>query len=452
LEYQKASNIYVDSIYLENPFLMINENNKLNVLLTNNGNADLSEISVKLFVNNVQTANLTFDIPANSQGEVEFQLNFGLEKVNQCMISIEDYPVTFDNEFYFTLNLSDQIKIMEIKEQDQITNIGKVYANQSLFNLLSFQIGNLDYSLINDMDLIVLNRLTEIDNALANLIQAFVQDGGTLFIIPSEIPDLTFISRLLSRQFTINQEPQMAELASPPLQNPFYENVFETSDQEFSMPEASQLLTWSDRGNTLLTFKDQQPYLSKFEIGSGEAYIVASPLQEDYTAFFKHAIFVPIMYRMAALSNELSKNLYYTLNQNIIEVQLDTAMRSQIYKLVNDDNELIPAQQQNGNTLLLEIPKFEIQTGIYQLISDDQMVNMLAFNQDEAESKMSQNDKEALEDVFDNEASVEIFKFADVDDFGQEMRSNRLGTPYWKYALILSLFFIFTEIALIRIL
>lgn len=452
MNYQKTSNIYVDSIYLENPFLMVNENNVLHVLLANNGNEDLDEVSVKLFVNEIQTANLTLDISSNSNGKVKFPLNFGLEKVNRCRLSLEDYPVTFDNEFYFTLNLSDRIKILEIKNQDQITNIGRVYANQSLFNLLSYHVSNLDYSLINDMDMIVLNGLGEMDNALASLISTFVEDGGTLLIVPSEIPDLSFITRLTGRQFAIDQDTEMANLASPPLQNPFYENIFEASDQDFSMPQARSVLSWSDRSNALLTFKDQLPYLSRFETGTGELYVMASPLQESYTSLYKHAIFVPIMYRMAALSNEVANDLYYTLNQNIIEVQLDSAATTQIYKVVNESNELIPAQQLNGNTLLLDIPKFEMESGHYSLMSDQQVVSTLAFNQDEAESKMAQMTPEDLQDEFKNNKAIEIFNFADVDDFGREMKSSRLGTPYWKYALLLALFFIFTEIVLIRFL
>lgn len=452
MNYQKSSNIYVDSIYLENPFLMVNENNILRVLLTNNGNQDLEEVSIKLFVNEVQTANLTLDIQANSQGNIEFPLNFGMEKINKCRLSIEDYPVTFDNDFYFTLNLSDRIKILEIKDQDEITNIGRVYANQSLFNLLSYHISNLDYSLINDMDLIVLNGLGKVDNALESLISTFVEEGGAILVIPSEIPDLSFLSRLSGRQFSINQEAEIADLASPPLQNPFYENIFEASQQDFSMPKATNMLSWSDRSNALLSFKDQTPYLSQFDNGSGKLYILASPLQESYTTFFKHAVFVPIMYRMAALSNEVANDLYYSLNQNIIEVQLDSVDRSQIYKLVTENRELIPAQQQNGNTLLLDIPKFEMNAGIYQLVANEQTVNVLAFNQDESESKMSQMAPEELKAAFKNYDAVEIFNFTDAEDFGREMKSSRLGTPYWKYALILSLFFIFTEIVLIRFL
>ncbi len=452
MDYEKESNVFVDTIYLENPFLMINENNILHVVLTNNGKEDLNELSLKLFVNDVQTANLTLDIPGNSKGKVDFPLNFSLGKVNRCRLSIEDYPVTFDNEYYFTLNLSDRIKVLEIKNEESITNIEQVYANQSLFNLLSYNIDNLDYSLINEVDLIVLNSLGSIDNALAELITNFVQEGGSLCFIPAQLPDIAYLTRLTGRTVVAEQEAELIDLESPPLQNPFYENIFESTEEAFEMPKAKSLLQWNDRSNALLFFKNQNPYLSEFKIGEGSLYLFGSPLKTTFTTLPKHAIFVPLMYRMAALSKKVSNKLYYSLNQNVIEVQLDSAIQSHIYKLVGAESEIIPPQQLNGNTLLLEIPKFEISSGFYQLMTNDQIVTTLAFNQSKAESRMEQLSVSEIQNSFDNKNAIEIFTFNNADDFSREMRTNRIGTPYWKYALMLSLFFLFAEIVLIRLL
>jgi len=452
MDYEKTSNVFVDSIYLENPFLMINDNNILHVVLSNNGKEDLNELSLKLFVNDVQTANLSLDIPANGKGKVDFPLNFSLENVNRCRLSIEDYPVTFDNEFYFTLNMSDRIKVLEIKNEGSITNIDKVYANQSLFNLLSYNIDNLDYSLINEVDLIVLNSLGSIDNALAELITNFVQEGGSLCFIPASLPDIAYITRLSGRNVVAAQNQEMSDLASPPLQNPFYENIFEATDETFEMPKAKKVLQWNDRSNALLFFKNQDPYLSDFKIGEGNLYLFGSPLKTEFTSLPKHAIFVPLMYRMAALSKKVRNNLYYSLNENVIKVQLDSAIQSQIYRLAGTENEVIPPQQLNGNTVLLEIPKFEISSGFYQLMTNDQVITTLAFNQSKAESRMEQISANDLQKSFNSNNAVEIFTFNDADDFSREMRTNRIGTPYWKYALMLSLFFLFTEILLIRLL
>ena len=53
------------------------------------------------------------------------------------MISFEDFPVTFDNEFYFVLNKQQNIKVVEIRDVESSSRISQVYGNTSLFDFQS---------------------------------------------------------------------------------------------------------------------------------------------------------------------------------------------------------------------------------------------------------------------------------------------------------------------------
>lgn len=117
ISFDATKNIFIDSIYLSNPFLVTNEKNQLNVVLKNAGYEDATDIPIKLFINEIQSSSSLISIPAGGNKELNFEIGYNLEKVNRCRINFEDYPVTFDNDFYFVLKLDNKINVMEIRMQ-----------------------------------------------------------------------------------------------------------------------------------------------------------------------------------------------------------------------------------------------------------------------------------------------------------------------------------------------
>ncbi|MEO0332248.1 MAG: BatA domain-containing protein, partial [Bacteroidota bacterium] len=137
-------NVFVDSMYLANPFMMAGQENELAVALRNEGGEAVENLIVRLLINEQQVGSGSVDINPYATNTVSFPLNFPLQQQNQCRIVFEDYPVTFDNEFFFTLNLGDKINVLEItsdlaaNRMNSATNVGKVYANESIFNFQSY--------------------------------------------------------------------------------------------------------------------------------------------------------------------------------------------------------------------------------------------------------------------------------------------------------------------------
>ncbi|MEL7001814.1 MAG: BatA domain-containing protein, partial [Bacteroidota bacterium] len=167
LQFNSANNVYIDSLYLDNPFLIGNEKLKLHVIVRNRGNAEVSDLILKVFADDIQAATASVDIGANSKEEVVFDLAFDLDGIQKGRISFEEFPVSFDNDFYFTINSGDKIKVLEINESDEVTNVERVYGNTSLFEFKSFNFSNLDYSLIPKSDIVVVNELSTIEPSLS---------------------------------------------------------------------------------------------------------------------------------------------------------------------------------------------------------------------------------------------------------------------------------------------
>lgn len=492
------SNIFVDSVYLTNPFMLAEETNELAVVLRNDGAQEVSDLIVRLLINDQQVANGSLDLAPFSDGNLQFTLNFPLEKNNRCQIIFEDYPVTFDNEFYFSLNLGDRIKVLEITPGGNVfsqgSTVARVYANDQVFDFQSYSINNLDYSLIESTDLLVLNELGNTANdatmAVIPYIQDFLSNGGHILYIPPGSGNLVFLreitgnNNISASRIDVSGSVGTAgnSLANPDMANPFFANMFEGEVDNFEMPTAIRYLEHNLRGEPLLRYKTGDAYLLSLSrsyirteaAASNPIYVFSTPLRSEFTSLYRHAIFVPIMYRLASMSKSLNNKLYYYADESTItletanfaknqEAQIGAAEDNQhyLYKLQHEQQEVIPLQRMAAGRLFMEVPQNMIEPGFYNLIPMEENASgntenapllSLAFNVEEKESLIEQYSVEDIQSAFENTANIKIYEAEDVDAFSELVREQQTSISLWKYALLLALFFLLTEILLIRFL
>lgn len=450
---QYTQNIFIDSVYLTKPFLFAGQNNQLEASLHNSSEEGVKDMIVKLFINEVQVANASINIGPKGNNILRFDIPPGLlQKSNQCRISFEEFPVSFDNDFYFGLNTAERISIMEVKSNLAGSNIEKVYANSDVFNFSSFNISNVDYGKINQSDLIILNNLSEVTSSLTNSLKGYLQNGGHILIIPSEnINPSSFESLVGGVRFTALADNDRKNLSPPDYANPFYENVFEETNLVLDMPEARRTLNWTSNATHLLKFNNGEPFLSEIS-NVGKVYVLGSPLLTSHTNFHKHAIFVPVMYKIASLSKSMNDRLYFSINEPVISIRMDSVAKNDVFKLKNDDQELIPNQRSRGSDLILEVPKHVLQAGYYNLVQKENVIKTLAFNFDKSESVLDTYQEEELQNIFSERQNVKLFDAENISQFSKEIKEAHLGISLWEYALILALFFLLCEILFLRFL
>ena len=449
-EYGAPDNVYVDTIYLSNPFLLENEKNSLVISFKNAGNKAVEDLPVKLFINDNQVANTSLTIPANGSLDESFELTQSLNRINKGQVTFEEFPVTFDNDFYFTLNVDDRVDVLEIRSDQSSNNVAQVYANDKLFNFSSFPVDNLNYNAIDNTDLIVLNEIPAVSSSLADALLDFLENSGTITIIPGNEMDVNTYGKLIAvREKTTGNNLFKTALRTPDLSNPFFANMFIESDEIFEMPLGSGKVTTLAPGEAILSLKNRESFLSRV-VGNKNIFLFSVPLKEEFTTFHQHAIFVPVMYRIASLSNVLSDDLYYSLNQSIITLRVDSISKNVIYKLRNEDQELIPAQRILGRDVLMELPKNAMNIGYYDVFNDNGLKKILSFNYNPEESILAQYGLAELDEVVGNNNNVNIYNAEDNNDFTRSLRELHSGVPLWKYMLIISLLALLAEILIIR--
>jgi len=444
LPQEGASNIFIDSVYLEDPFIVGGQPNTLHVRLRNAGSRIREGLVVKLTINDVQSGTASVDLEPNAVAMVKFDLAQGLRGMNRLELSFTDFPVSFDNLFYLTLNFSSKIRVVEVRNGPPF--VEKVFGNTDLFAFRSFAPGNIDLGILSQADLVILHGIDRAEAGFLSTLRDYQQGPGTILLIPSpNSSGADWRSLLPNLPLGRSENAVMQELDKPDYQNPFFENVFEEQSTAMAMPRAKPVLTWGGDRSALLKFKDGTPFLSRM----GNTYVLASPLDNAWSDFQNHALFVPVMYRMAASGHRVSQKPYYLLSERLATLQMDSLAAESPVTLYGKQ-EIVPAQRRNGDRVILEIPRFSIDPGFYTARIQGDTLGLIAFDMDKRESLLEQWSAEEAKALLGGGNNISIFKPAGQGSFTNEIKERYLGRQLWKYALVAALLFLLAEVLLIR--
>lgn len=471
----KASqNVYVDSVWLASPFIREMQNNVLYVKVFNSGDNDVEKLPVKLFIDNAQASTASVDIAPNGSATATFNFTVKDKGFHKGKVSFDDQPITFDNDYYFVLDASPVIQVLHLHQQRSAADyIGKVFDNDSLFAYHSYSASNVDVGQFKNANLIVLEGVEQVSGTFRTSLEEFIRQGGSLLVFPPARPDAEDYSQFLGRfgiqGISVNNQPALPQsqlpIAEPNRQNPFYADVFERTTLQgvANTPLMQPVWNWSGVGEKILTFKNQQNFITATNTAQGKIYIAASPLERTYGNFAEHAFFVPTMFKIASMSVR-QERAAYNFSEGSITVDIPNVKKNATYKLksvvteANTNNiEIIPIQRINGNQLTLELPKATqlsdnqiLESGYYELQLDGKTEKLLALNHDNDESKMEFYTPAELKSFFAGQKNVTIFDNLLDGDFVKTFQENNIGTPLWKYCIILALAFLLVEILLIR--
>jgi hypothetical protein len=451
IQFSTQSNVFVDTAHLENPFAAGGGKNVLHVKIRNDGDKDAERLNLRLTINNIQAATTSVTVPAKASAETSFDLSTSLSGLNEGKLSFNDFPIAFDNEFYMALNFTDKIRILEIRSSDPRTVVEKVFGNEEIFEFSSYVVSNFNYSLLSRADLVVINGLNSVDAPLAAALRGYLSESGSVIFFPGSMPDVVNLRSFLQLPITSDAgTAAQQELDKPDFSNPFFENVFEEKSVSIAMPRAVKVLNWGNDRSAILRFKNDQPFLSRFD-QRGKLYVVATALQQGQTDFFNHALFVPVMYRIASSSVKNEAKLYYTLRESFINLRADSLEGEEPLRWIGEE-EVVPSQRKLNDQIIFDLPKFSLTKGFYKIVDNRDTISLLAFNLDKAESLLDQYTGSEMKRLLGGGDRVTIFDVASEDAFSNEIKERYLGTPLWKYALILAIFFLLVEILLIRFL
>jgi hypothetical protein len=461
----EKSNVYIDTCWFETPVRQLNQVEKLHVRIKNVSEKVLENNSIKLFINNTQKTPASFSMDKNSETEVILSFASRESGIQHCRIELNDFPVTFDDQFYFSFEVAKNIPVLAINGKESGTDnayLTKLFGSDSLFSFKSVAENQIDYAALANNRLIILNELKSISSGLSMELKRFMENGGSVLVFPAKDIELTTYKEFcLANRANYYEKLDTAntKVDKINLEHPIYKDVFDNktfSATNLDLPKVNEYyaLSKTTRSNEeyLLKLQNGNNFLSKYTVGKGKLYLSAVGINSNFSNLGKHALFVPTLYKIAIYS-QTSTPLFYTIsNDEIIETNA-VVVGENAFHIKNVDNsfDIIPEHKSMDSKLLIYTHNQINNAGNYNLLSDKTIVTGLSFNFNRKESDLTCYSQEELNEQL---SKNNLQNFATIESSQKSLTSTLTeldqGKKLWKLCIILALVFFAAEVLLLR--
>lgn len=450
LEGVAADNIYIDTLRLDAPAYFVGGSVTAEASVHNGGSTDVEKLPVKLIVNGRERALATLDIPAG--GTAKAALHFTIDSagwLDGC-VELTDYPITFDDHYYFTLLAGSRINMLQVDGGTPNENLRKLFSADSA---VEYRQGTLPSDL-SAYHFIALNELCEMPSGLAQALSAWVEQGGTLLLVPPADSKTGALNALLAQLQAPRLErwvKRVTKASTVDYNNSLYRGVFSGTSDEMEMPSVQGHYSLSDQGavrQNVITLADGAPLLTVTPHGEGRLYLFTTPLASEWTDLVAQALFVPTLYNMALYSRP-QPEVSHTLGDNapiFLQGSYDPSARPPQLSSLNSQFSMIPDLRRLGNRSALLMHGELKADGIY-LLGDDEH---LAFNYPRQESQLDFLSRGEIEESLEGRQGYTLVRNA-AKPLDQEIRSRESGTPLWRWCLMIALAALLTETILLRL-
>lgn len=454
----QQKNISIDSVWFDGPIPFIHQNNHLVVRVRNNSGEDAEQVKLSFKKDGQEKPIGIVDLPANSVVTDTVSVTVDKSGWHQGVVSVTDYPVQFDDDYYIAFPVPDTIHALFINETGPNKYMDALFNGVKYFALSNQNVNQLQYQQFANFDLIILNDLKSISSGLSAELGQYLRNGGKLLVFPGKNADLSSYNSFLALSGAntfVTQNKNTREVAGINTEEFIFSDVYINTSKNLKLPKTTlsyDLNSLASRlQENLLTFRDGSAYLSKYKVGDGQLFVCAAPLDKDVNDLVLHAeVFVPLVYKMAIITTK-HKNLAYTITNNVV-IETDNKRQTgdYVYKITNGQKEFIPGQIPQGTKISLDIDDQVKKSGFYDLILNEKQVGKLAFNYDRKESNMSTFNETELAEQGDKNAKIKVISEALQANISGTIAEKDKGIVLWKWFVVAALIFLAIEALLLR--
>lgn len=462
LESVGRSNVYIDSVALGAPVTNKGSSVTVEVWVCNESDEDLEKQPVTLFVNERQRALATVDLPAQSRSKVDMHFVVDMTGILNCRVETVDYPVTFDDKHYFTLNVRDRIRGLIVEGADRNIFLEKLFDGDSTVVMASMAVQQMDFSRIDGTDVIVLDELKSMPSGMSQSLKGFVDDGGTAVVILGSDVDVDSYNEalgLFAAPRIGSRRQGRFQVAAVNFDNALYSNVFAGGNKDVEMPTVTDYYRLESSASTIrepiMTLSNGDEYISVTQSGAGRLYLIAAPLRDEHSDFVRQALFVPTVYNMALYSVPPTA-LYVSFgNEEPLVLSGDYGGTEGKVRMRMDgvpEFEEIPDIRRLGSRFVF-FPRGPLNgAGNYILECEGAAKEGVSFNYSRIESHMQFLGADELKKMVkdNNVARCSVVQNSD-KPLDVYLKEQTEGYKLWRWCLLLCLLMIALEEVLIRI-
>ena len=449
-------NVYIDTAWFSEPVQIPGQNAHLIVRIRNSGEkaADGNRLSLKVNGQTKGIADFTVGAGSYTYDTIGYVVN--QTGWNKAELSIQDYPITYDDNYFFAYQVADKIKVMAIGENKGNAYIDAVFKGQSEFDYQSVLSGSLDYSRIKGDQLLILTDIHTVSSGLSAAINTFLAEGGTVCIFPPYKANTESYNAFLSSLGvnTLGEWKEVeTEVSKINFQQGLFKDIFDKVPDNMSMPKAKKYYAINGKvtgmDEPVLSLKGGGEFMAKNTYKEGTIYLCASPLDKAYSDLPVHAIFAPMLYKMAIMGNHEEDLAYVIGDKKGIEIASTGAGTNKVYKVKGDDVEFIPEQFALGSKVILGLKDQIKKSGFYKVsLESTDSSDVIALNYNRRESDLNFYKVDELKAKY-NGSNVNVANSVGLE-VAQVIKEMDRGVSLWKLFIVLALLALAAETLLLR--
>src|SRR5690606_19921426 len=343
------------------------------------------------------------------------------------------------NTLHFSMNERKPIEVVVIGDSDA-EFLERIYSGPE-FSFKTYATSQIEISELSKADLVILNEPESISLSLNSTLGQLVKENVFLVIIPSEQglrEDYNTLLRSLDLpqfQEGISDKKLITEIV---YDHPLFNSVFDEKVENFQYPEVASYFRLTRRGEKILGLENNEEFLLR----RGNIFLFTAALNAENSNFQNAPLIVPTFYNLGNLALSPPKTFYTLgeLNRIDISIGLD---RDEILNVRSEASSFIHLQQSFPNKVLLEMEEAPDQAGHYEVLRDSVKLSMLSFNISRLESLLNYQALEGLEGIEVENSIPAVF---------EAVESKNEINALWKWFIIFALFFLLTEMFILKFL
>lgn len=435
-----STNLFIDSVFLSKP-IGYGTSNSLEIILSNSGDTQFENQILTVEKDKRQLATIPFSIKANSLEKVVLNLSENEDLSGNYKLVLNDASVTFDNQFYFSIQSPEKIAVTIISFDEPNKYLISALGNNEIFVLESKNITEVSNEDIQKSNFLILDHLQKIPDWIISELDNYI---GSILVVPSTDFDENSYRSLLKSSMDIKKEMSKTNISSQSLNNPIFNGLFKGYER-LSLPFFSrEILPKSNLYSTVIDGVNGDNYLTR----NDNLFFLGSELNKSKTNIMDHAFFVPLIYAIAqdGVSNS---EMFYRIGQKQMVIKQPNDNLT-LVSLINSSDNFVLNYREDGGNLILDIPEDISSPGLYYLVQENDTLAAISMNYPKAESNMDYYTVEELRTAFGGRNNVSVSSINEATLSKESVILSKDEIPLWKYALVLAIVFLLAEAFVLR--
>ena len=448
------TNLYVDSVWLASPVVQPGLTNDLNVRIVNQGDKEVKGLPVTFTMNGAMAASTTVDLEKNGTQDIVMQFVVEGSGDQRCSVSLNDHPIIFDDTYDFVLGVRPSLSVIELGSE--ATSCALLFDDDEQFRYTLMEPSRFDLDQLSKAQFIIVNESTNLNETLQQTLLNCVNDGAAMLVFPSKNDpknNAFLMSKLGLTMMELDTNATVAQDLA--LRHEFFSDVILDMPQQADLPKVKKHVRMRSNGipSSLLILQNGDAMLYSETVGQGQAFVMTTALDPKWSDLADHSLFVPMMVKMALLGGQLGK-LSYTIGQDKIMVLNDMNLEGdRRFLFANADRsfEQMPASEVSNGKVYLYLNDNLPAAGFYDLLVNDTLNRVTAWNESRVESRMDFVDRDDIEAQF-KKAGFDVAAVLDTFDFANAdlVEAMTHQSSQWKLFALIALLALLGEILVLR--